>query len=103
MVTRTAVEHRVGLGVGEPASLSAREHAHPLALLEGEQQLHLLLAHIGRLPGRQRVAFTLRHEQELSYEEIAAVLDTTVSAVESLLFRARQTLRRHLQHPTSHA
>ncbi len=79
------------------------DHAHPLAILEGEQQLCLLLAHIGRLPGQQQVAFTLRHEQDLSYEEIAAVLDTTVSAVESLLFRARQTLRRHLQPPTSHA
>lgn len=79
------------------------DHAHPLALLEGAQQLRLLLAHIGRLPGQQQIAFTLRHEQELSYEEIAAVLDTTVSAVESLLFRARQTLRRHLQPPTSHA
>jgi RNA polymerase sigma factor (sigma-70 family) len=78
------------------------DHAHPLALLEGEQQLRLLLNHIDRLPGQQQVAFTLRHEQELSYEEIAAVLDTTVSAVESLLFRARQTLRRHLQSPSRH-
>ena len=73
------------------------DHAHPLALLEGEQQLHLLLAHIARLPGQQQVAFTLRHEQELSYEQIAAVLDTSVAAVESLLFRARQTLRKHVQ------
>lgn len=78
------------------------DYAHPLALLEGEQQLRLLLNHIDRLPGQQQVAFTLRHEQELSYEEIAAVLDTTVSAVESLLFRARQTLRRHLQPPSPH-
>jgi RNA polymerase sigma factor (sigma-70 family) len=78
------------------------DHAHPLALLEGQQQLSVLLDHIGRLPTQQRVAFTLRHEQELSYEEIAAVLDTTVSAVESLLFRARQTLRQHLQPPSRH-
>ncbi|WP_223648650.1 RNA polymerase sigma factor [Hymenobacter psoromatis] len=78
------------------------DHAHPLALLEGQQQLALLLHHIGRLPGPQQVAFTLRHEQELSYQEIAAVLDTTVSAVESLLFRARQTLRRYLQPPATH-
>lgn len=73
------------------------DHAHPLALLEGQQQLHLLLAHIARLPNLQQVAFTLRHEQELSYEQIAAVLSTTVAAVESLLFRARQTLRKHVQ------
>ncbi|WBO84908.1 RNA polymerase sigma factor [Hymenobacter yonginensis] len=72
------------------------DHAHPQAQLEGQQQLALLLAHIARLPGQQQVAFTLRHEQELSYEEIAAVLDTTVPAVESLLFRARKTLRIHL-------
>ena len=79
------------------------DHAHPLALLEGQQQLDLLLQAIGRLPGSQQIAFTLRHEQELSYEEIAAVLGTTVPAVESLLFRARQTLRRHFQPPATHA
>ncbi|GAB3831954.1 RNA polymerase sigma factor [Hymenobacter jeollabukensis] len=73
------------------------DHAHPQAQLEGTQQLRLLLDHIARLPDQQQVAFTLRHEQELSYEEIAAVLQTTVPAVESLLFRARQTLRKHLQ------
>lgn len=73
------------------------DHAHPQALLEGQQQLQLLLAHIARLPGQQQVAFTLRHEQELSYEQIAAVLGTTVAAVESLLFRARHTLRKHVQ------
>jgi RNA polymerase sigma factor (sigma-70 family) len=78
------------------------DHAHPLALLEEAQQLALLLRHIGRLPSQQQVAFTLRHEQDLSYEEIAAVLATSVSAVESLLFRARQTLRQHLQPPTPH-
>ncbi len=78
------------------------DHAHPLALLEGQQQLRLLLDYVARLPGPQQVAFTLRHEQELSYEEIAAVLHTSVSAVESLLFRARQTLRKHLQPPFRH-
>ena len=78
------------------------DHAHPLALLEGQQQLQLLLDRIARLPNQQQVAFTLRHEQELSYEEIAAILSTTVPAVESLLFRARQTLRKHLQRHSCH-
>lgn len=79
------------------------DHAHPQAQLEGQQQVELLLAHIARLPSQQQVAFTLRHEQELSYEEIAAVLETTVPAVESLLFRARKTLRTHIMLPPYHA
>lgn len=78
------------------------DHAHPQALLEGAQQLHVLQQHIGRLPAQQQIAFTLRHEQELRYEEIAAVLGTSVAAVESLLYRARHTLRQHLQPPSRH-
>ena len=78
------------------------DHAHPQALLEEAQQLHLLHLHIGRLPAQQQVAFTLRYEQELRYDEIAAVLDTSVAAVESLLYRARHTLRQHLQSATRH-
>ncbi|RZK23091.1 MAG: sigma-70 family RNA polymerase sigma factor [Hymenobacter sp.] len=74
------------------------DHQHPLALLEGQQQQQQLLDAIARLPDSQQVAFTLRHEQELSYEEIAAVLATSRPAVESLLFRARQSLRKFL-HP----
>ncbi|MBF9222236.1 sigma-70 family RNA polymerase sigma factor [Hymenobacter sp. BT662] len=85
------------LGFGNDVLHEVPHHAHPLALLEGQQQLGLLLHHIARLPEPQQVAFTLRHEQELRYEEIAAVLNTTVPAVESLLFRARKTLRKHLQ------
>ncbi len=85
------------LGLDNQVLHEPPDHAHPLALLEGAQQLHILLAHIGRLPRQQQVAFTLRHEQALSYEEIAAVLGTTVAAVESLLFRARQTLRQTIQ------
>ena len=85
------------LGFGNDVVHDVPNHAHPLALLEDQQQLGLLLDYIARLPGTQQVAFTLRYEQELSYEEIAAVLDTTVPAVESLLFRARKTLRHQLQ------
>ncbi|WP_019948602.1 RNA polymerase sigma factor [Hymenobacter aerophilus] len=77
-------------------------HEHPQAELEGRQQVEILRARIARLPDQQQVAFTLRHEQELSYEEIAAVLHTSVPAVESLLFRARKTLRAHFQATPRH-
>ena len=76
------------------------DHRHPHALLEGQEQLQYLHLAISQLPEQQQIAFSLRHEQDLSYEEIAAILQTTVPAVESLLFRARQTLRKRIQlHP----
>jgi RNA polymerase sigma factor (sigma-70 family) len=85
------------LGIANQLLHEPPDHAHPQALLEGTQQLQALQQHIGRLPAQQQVAFTLRYEQDLSYAEIAAVLGTSVAAVESLLHRARHTLRQHLQ------
>jgi RNA polymerase sigma-70 factor, ECF subfamily len=45
------------------------------------------------LPVNQRAALVLREVDDRSYEEIAKVLDISVAAVESLLFRARSSLR----------
>ena len=45
------------------------------------------------LPTTQREALTLREYRGLSYEEIATALGTTRTAVETLLFRARRSLR----------
>lgn len=54
-------------------------------------------AAIANLPETQRMAVVLRRYEELSYEEIAEALDQSVSAVKSLLFRARTELRANLQ------
>jgi len=51
---------------------------------------------IARLPERQRLAVVLSRFEGLSYEEIAEAMATTVSSVESLLFRARENLARDL-------
>ena len=48
---------------------------------------------IAQLPEKQRLAVILRRYEQLSYEEIAAVLSLTVSAVKSQLFRARTSLK----------
>jgi RNA polymerase sigma-70 factor (ECF subfamily) len=45
-------------------------------------------AFLDRLPANQRAALVLCRFEGLSYEEIAAVLDTSVSAVKSLVHRA---------------
>lgn len=51
---------------------------------------------IRSLPEQARMALILRRYEELSYEEIAKVLDSTVPAVKSMLFRARSELRERL-------
>ena len=51
---------------------------------------------IAGLPETQRMAVVLRRYEQLSYEEIAAVLGLSVSAIKSLLFRARTSLREAL-------
>ena len=50
------------------------------------------------LPERQRNALVLRHFEALSNPEIAAALETSVEAVESLLSRARRSLAISLSH-----
>jgi RNA polymerase sigma-70 factor (ECF subfamily) len=66
------------------------------SLLEHELQ-EAVDAAIANLPETQRMAVILRRYEELSYEEIADALDQSVSAVKSLLFRARTELRQSLQ------
>jgi len=52
---------------------------------------------IDALPEKQRMAVILRRYENLPYEEIADVLELSVSAVKSQLFRARTTLRESLE------
>ena len=73
-----------------------RAAAPDAALLEHELQ-EAVDAAIAELPETQRMAVILRRYEELSYEEIAEALDQSVSAVKSLLFRARTELRESLK------
>jgi len=65
-------------------------------LLQAELQAEIEKA-IMLLPDTQRMALVLRRYEEFSYEEIADVLDLSVPAVKSLLFRARTELRERLK------
>jgi RNA polymerase sigma-70 factor (ECF subfamily) len=75
---------------GEPTELDAlpsgepgpEEHAEGAELEERVGEL------LERLPEKQRAAFVLCRFQGLSYEEIAETLDTSLSAVKSLVHRA---------------
>ncbi len=48
---------------------------------------------IGQLPERQRLALSLVHFEQMSNGEAAAIMEISVDAVESLLARARRSLK----------
>jgi RNA polymerase sigma-70 factor (ECF subfamily) len=64
-----------------------------LGAADAEQRL---ASAIRQLPERQRAAVALTYSEGLSNAETADILDTSVSAVETLLSRAKTTLRRAL-------
>jgi RNA polymerase sigma-70 factor, ECF subfamily len=52
---------------------------------------------VAALPEKQRTALMLCREDEMSYEEIARVIDCTLPATKSLIHRARETLKGKLK------
>lgn len=74
----------------------ARPSERPPELLERKWTSESVLRAISALPERQQSALLLAHEQGLAQHEIAVVLSTSVEAVESLLKRARNSLREAL-------
>lgn len=61
-----------------------------------EEELTQLRKAISRLADMQKTAFVLHFYQGLKYQEIAEVMNTSVSSVESLIFRARKNLKKEL-------
>jgi RNA polymerase sigma-70 factor, ECF subfamily len=70
--------------------------APPETLLQGElaQKIEEALA---ELPENQRSAILLCRQDDLSYEEIADILDCSLSATKSLIHRGRETLKERLK------
>jgi len=68
-----------------------------VSLIHRRQVYGQLEKALARLPAQQRAAVALSYYDDLGNAEIAEVLETTVSAVESLLKRGRQRLRELLK------
>jgi RNA polymerase sigma factor (sigma-70 family) len=66
---------------------------HPGVVLENKERSKILFSAINKLPENQKVAFTLYNIEGLSYQEITEVMQTSLSSVESLIFRAKSNLR----------
>ncbi|MCL5676515.1 MAG: sigma-70 family RNA polymerase sigma factor, partial [Firmicutes bacterium] len=62
---------------------------------EGERQI---LQAIAELPPGYKLVVVLRHVQDMTYENIAAVTGLPLGTVKNRLFRAREMLRKKLAH-----
>jgi RNA polymerase sigma factor (sigma-70 family) len=70
------------------------DHVEQLAVPEAERpDVTGVLRALGRLPFNQRAALVMRELEGRSYAEIADTIGVSVSAVETLIFRARKSLR----------
>jgi RNA polymerase sigma factor (sigma-70 family) len=70
------------------------DHVDQLAVPDADQpDVVGVLRALGRLPFNQRAALAMRELEGRSYAEIADTLGVSVPAVETLIFRARKTLR----------
>jgi len=69
---------------------------HPGVQLDRKEDAAILLKLVDQLPENQRTAFILNKVEELSYREIADILNTSEPAVDSLLQRAKQNLRKKI-------
>ncbi len=73
------------------------EMNHPGVILENKEKSETLFLAINNLPEAQRVAFTLNKVDGKSYREVSAIIEKSLSSVESLLFRAKKNLQKTLE------
>ena len=85
--------------VESPLPIDPPDHPRdrPEQTAEKSRLVETVRSSLAKLPDNQRTAVLLARFEEMSYEDIAHVLDVSVPSVKSLLFRARQTLKNDLQ------
>ncbi|MEZ4701345.1 MAG: RNA polymerase sigma factor [Rhodothermales bacterium] len=69
----------------------------PIQELEKSEQIELVNRYLATLKPDYREVIVLREYQNLTYEEIAAITRSSLSAVKSRLFKARRTLAKYLE------
>jgi RNA polymerase sigma-70 factor (ECF subfamily) len=72
-------------------------HDDPSERVEQEETATLLERAIAQLPEKQRAVFVLRYHDELSYEEIAKILKTSIGGLKANYFHALRKVREHLR------
>lgn len=87
------------MGFNDPAEELALPSSieTPAEVLSGSERTKILQSALDSLPDNQKTAFLLSKYDGYSNQEIADVMQTTVSAVESLVHRAKKNLQKKLE------
>ena len=78
----------------------ASNEANPANTTDGNDKAALLAGLISLLPENQRSALALCHYQNFSNKEAAAIMGVSVKALESLISRAKRTLKNSVKAQT---
>lgn len=84
-------------GNNSDEEIHPEEFNHPGVLMENKERAAELFKALQRLPDKQRIAFTLHRLEAQRHQDIAAVMELSVTAVESLIARAKRNLRQILK------
>jgi len=81
------------IGIGDPSEeIASPLHDNPADACTDSERASILQDALGTLPENQKTAFLLSKQDGYSNQEIADILKTSVSAVESLIHRAKKNL-----------
>ena len=76
--------------------IPAPDYENPDVIADRTEGMKILNNALNHLPENQRVAFSLSKYDEMSSKEIADIMGSTVSAVDSLIHRAKKNLEKKL-------
>jgi RNA polymerase sigma-70 factor (ECF subfamily) len=113
IATRLAIDHlrrrrvqTVSLTVTEPGSTEEREldvedqGPKPDEVTSNAEEERIAQDLIDSLPAHYRIVVLLRHQQDLSYEEIAEALNLPLGTVKARIHRARALLKQRIEGQT---
>ncbi len=80
------------LGLDKIINLSDKNDT-PVKAMEKAEDFRILLEFLNKIPESQRIAFTLSKIEGYNNPEIADVMQITITAVESLIYRAKKNLQ----------
>jgi RNA polymerase sigma-70 factor, ECF subfamily len=91
-----SIEETFTGGRNQASEISENSGDQPDKNITDQQRSDLLHRAIDQLPEKQRIAFTLNKYEELPYQQIAEIMEISLTSVESLIHRAKKNLQEQL-------